>query len=106
MGQDDPGEVINRVPQPPLMGFAPHETPHLIDLCCLHAVHFDRDCLRTASLPNPCVHRRERGSLFFNSPITVVGLTWRTRAIARTPLPLSVISTICRFTSGTRPGYA
>jgi hypothetical protein len=32
IGQDHPSEMINRVPQPPLVGFAPHKTPHLIDL--------------------------------------------------------------------------
>src|SRR5712692_422308 len=98
--------MTNRLPQPPLMGFAPHDTPPLIDLCRLHAAHCYRDRLGTAALHDACVHRRESGRLFFNSPITVVGLTGRTRAIARTPLPLRVISTSCRFTSGTRPGYA
>src|SRR6266849_2342367 len=98
--------MINRVPQPPLMGFAPHVTPPLIDLRRLHAAHFYPDRLGTAALHDACVHQRERGSLFFNSLITVVGLTCRTRAISRTPLPLSVISTICRFPSGTHPGYA
>ena len=41
-------------------------------------------------------------------PVTVgaaspVGLTPSSRAVSRTPLPLSSISTTCRLTSGNRP---
>jgi hypothetical protein len=37
---------------------------------------------------------------FFNSLITVVGLTCSTRAVSRMPLAFRAISTICCFTSG------
>jgi hypothetical protein len=30
--------VINRLPHPPLLAFAPHNAPHLIHLGCLHWV--------------------------------------------------------------------
>src|SRR5215207_4989162 len=98
--------MINRMPQPALLGFAPHETPHLIHLCRFDAADLYRNRVGTAPFHDTCVDWGERPGLFFNSPITVVGLTCSTRAISRTPLPLSVISTICRFTSGNRPGYA
>src|SRR5713101_3428157 len=95
--------MINRVPQPPLVRLAPDKTPHLIHFGALHAPHLYCDRLRTAPLDNGLVDRLERPGLFFNSSITVVGLICRTRAISRTPLPLSVISTLWRFPSGTRP---
>jgi hypothetical protein len=86
--------MINRVPQPALVGFAAHKTPHLIYLGGLHSAHLYRDRLGTASLNDGLVDMVEGRGLFFNSSMTVVGLIWRTRAISRTPLPLSVISTI------------
>jgi len=33
--------VINGMPQPPLLAFAAHKAPHLIDLGCLHLVDHD-----------------------------------------------------------------
>ena len=102
--QDHPSQMINGMPQPALVSFAPNETPHLVDLCRLDAAHFYRDRFGTAPLHDHGIDLRECTGFFFNSPITVVGLTCSTRAISRIPLPLSVISTMCRFTSGTHPG--
>jgi hypothetical protein len=48
IGQNNPGEMINCMPQPPLLGFTPHETPHLIDLRRLYTAHFYRDRLFTS----------------------------------------------------------
>jgi len=104
IGQDNPGQMINRMPQPALMDFASDKTPHLIDLRGLDAAHLYRNRFGTAPVHDALVDLGERGGLFFNSRITVFGLTCSTRAISRTPLPLSVISTICRFTAGKRPG--
>ena len=45
--------------------------------------------------------------LLFGVPVIAflaLGLTRNPRAISRTPLPLRVISIICRFTAGVRPG--
>jgi hypothetical protein len=103
--QDHSSQMINRMPQPALVGFAPDKTPHLIDLGRFHAADFYRDRVGTAPLHDDFIDGGEGTSLFFNSRITVFGPTCSTRAISRMPLPLSVISTICRFTSGTRPGY-
>jgi hypothetical protein len=106
LGQNHPGHMIESMPQPTLVSFALHETPPLIDLCGLNPANLYRNRFGTAPLHDHCVDRREFSGLFFNSPITVLGLTRSTRAISRTPLPLRVISTICRLTSGKRPGYA
>jgi hypothetical protein len=95
--------MINGMPQPALVRFAADKTPHLIHFGSLHAPHLYRDCVGTASFHNGLVDLLESRGLFFNSAMTVVGLTRSTRAMSRTPLPLSVISTIWRFTSGTRP---
>jgi hypothetical protein len=105
LGQDHPGQMINRMPPPALMGFAADKTPPLIDLRGLDTAPLYRNRFGTAPVHNTLVDLGERGGLFFNSRITVFGLTCSTRAISRTPLPLSVISTICRFTAGKRPGY-
>src|SRR5712671_3050493 len=43
------------------------------------------------------------GSFFLSTSMTVAELTRKTRTISRTPLPLSVMSTICCFTAGRRP---
>src|ERR1700730_3054353 len=104
IGQDHPGQMINRVPQPALVSFALHETPHFIDLRGLDPPDLYRNRGGTAPFHDTCIDWRERTGLFFNPSITVIGLICSTRAISRTPLPLSVISTICRFTSGNRPG--
>jgi len=53
--------MIDRMPQPALMGFAPDKTPYLIDLRRFYAPHFD--CERVGITPrnDACVHRREGG---------------------------------------------
>jgi hypothetical protein len=104
--QDYPSQMIDRLPQPALTCFALHETPPLIHLCRFDSANLYRDRVGTAPFHDCFVHRRERPGLFFNSSITVMGLICSTRAISRTPLPLRVMATICRFTSGNRPGYA
>ncbi len=62
--QDYATQMVNRVPQPALMGFAPHKTPHFIDLRCLHAPHFDRDRVRTTALHYAGVDLGEAGRFF------------------------------------------
>jgi len=65
IGQSHPGEKVNRMPQPALVGLAPHETPHFIDLCRLYAPHLAWDCVGTASLDDAFVYGREGGRFFF-----------------------------------------
>jgi hypothetical protein len=86
--------MITGMPQPPLLRLAPHKTPPLIHLGTLYSPHLYRDRLGTTPRDNGLVNVLESRGLFFNSPMTVVGLICSTRAISRTPLPLSVISTI------------
>jgi len=57
-------QMINRMPQPPLVRFALYETPHLIDLSGFDASHFDRDHLRTTPLHDACVHLGQPGGFF------------------------------------------
>jgi hypothetical protein len=42
--------VINRMPQPPLLAFAAHKTPHLIHLSSLHLVDDDLYLLSVKTL--------------------------------------------------------
>src|SRR5437016_3851825 len=44
-------------------------------------------------------------ALFFNSLMTVVGLTWSTRAVSRMPLAFIAMSMICCFTPAACPAY-
>ena len=57
-------QMINRMPQPPLVRFALYETPHLIDLSGFDASHFDRDRLRTTPLHDACVDPGQPGGFF------------------------------------------
>ena len=51
-------------------------------------------------LQHRLIHLLEVGFLFFNSFMTVVGLTCNTRAVSRMPLAFMAISTICCLTAG------
>ena len=62
--QDYATQMVNRMPQPALVGFAAHETPHLIHLCRLYAPHFDRGRLQTTALHDAFVYLRETGGFF------------------------------------------
>lgn len=57
-------QVINGMPQPPLVRFALYETPHLIDLSGFDASHFDRDRLRTTPLHDAGVDLGQPGGFF------------------------------------------
>jgi hypothetical protein len=57
--------MINGMPQPALLSFALHKTPHLIDLRRLHAADLYRDRLGTAALHDGLVDWGERRGLFF-----------------------------------------
>lgn len=75
--------VSARIPQPALRVLLPHIGPHCIE--------------------ERFGHRAERRLLFFNVLRTVVGLLFNTRAVARIPLPLRLLSTICSLIAGVRP---
>jgi hypothetical protein len=72
--------MINGMPQPALVRFTLHETPHFIDLCRLDPAGLYRDRGRTASFHDAFVDWGARAGPFFNSLITVLGLTCSTRA--------------------------
>src|SRR6266851_7499381 len=98
-----PCVMINRMPQSPLLAFAAHKTPHLIDLGLLHLPHDDVNVLSIEDLEQMLVHLLDGRLFFLSTSITVAELTPRTRTISRTPLPLGVMSTICCFMAGRRP---
>src|SRR5215813_6277535 len=54
----------NRMPQPAVVVFAAHKTPHLLNLRRFHAAHFDRNRLGTPALPT-LVLTTERPDAFF-----------------------------------------
>jgi hypothetical protein len=64
------------------------------------AADFDLHLLRVEVLQHRLIHLLELRCLFFNSLITVLGLTCNTRAVSRMPLAFRAISTICCFISG------
>src|SRR5262245_53183522 len=100
--------VINGVPSSARLGLAMNVTPHLIELGAEPTTHLQFlrtpylyfDLLRMEALQHALIHRLQVRLLFFNSLITVVGLTCNTRAVSRTPLAFMAISTICCLTSG------
>ena len=102
--EDYSRQMGDRMPHPALVGFASHNTPPLLNLRRLHPTDLYGHRVGTASCHDDGIDLGERTRLFFTSPITVLGLICNTRAISRTPLPFRVISIICRFTSGVRPG--
>src|SRR5215475_9977955 len=93
------------------MGFAAHVAPHLVELGAEPTTHLQfirtpylhLDLLGLEVLQRAMIHRLQVRRLFFNSLITVVGLTCSTRAVSRMPLAFSAISTICCLTAGDCP---
>jgi hypothetical protein len=92
----------NRMPHPALLRFALDTAPPLLPLRCFSATELSGHRVRTAPFHDHGLDLGAPPGLFLSSPIPVGGLTRSTR----TPLPLSVLSIICRFTSGVRPGSA
>jgi hypothetical protein len=95
--------MVNRMPEPSLLGFLPNKTPHFIDFCFFHLVDLTNDLTWIDVLNGRGIDVLELILFFCNSSMTVVGLLCRTRAMSRIPLPFNVISRICCLTSGTRP---
>jgi hypothetical protein len=62
------------MPQPPLVRFTAHKTPHLTHFGSFHAPHLYRERFGTAALDHGLVDVLQSWGLFFNSSITVVGL--------------------------------
>jgi hypothetical protein len=62
--QDYATQMVNRVPQPPLVRFAADKTPHLIDLRGFDAPYFDRDRLRTTAFHDAGVDLGKTGGFF------------------------------------------
>src|SRR6266516_7230037 len=83
------------------MGFAVHVAPHLVELGAEPTTHlqlirtpyFHLDLLGMQDLQDGLIHLLEVRFFFFNSLMTVVGLTCNTRAVSRMPLAFMAIST-------------
>src|SRR5438067_5352577 len=95
--------MIDRMPYPSLLPFAAHKAPHFIHLGVLDLSDDDVKLYRIKAFQEAFVDLGDRGLFFFSTSMTVAELTPRTRTISRTPLPLSVMSTICCLTAGKRP---
>src|SRR5215475_497850 len=101
-----PGVVINGVPEPSRMRFRLHKTPHFVELRAQPTTHlqlirapdFHLDLLRMQERQHPMIHWLQLRLFFFSSLMTVVGLTWSTRAVSRMPLAFIAMSTICCLT--------
>jgi hypothetical protein len=86
-----PTAVIHRMPEPPLFFLLAHEAPHFVDLRLVHLRDYDFDLLGAQRLEKRSVDRLKCVLFFFNSLITVEGLTPNTRAVSRTPLPFTAM---------------
>ena len=103
--------MINGVPSPARIGFAAYVAPHLVELGAEPTMHLQRirtpdlhfNRLRMQVLQHAMIYRLQVRCLFFNSLITVVGLTCQTRAVSRIPLACIAMSTICCCTPGNGP---
>jgi hypothetical protein len=95
--------MIHGMPQPALLASALAIAPHLIDLGLLNLPQDKLNVLPIKPLEQRLVHLGDSRRFFLSTSITVAELTPRTRTISRTPLPLSVMSTLCCFTAGNRP---
>jgi hypothetical protein len=102
-GQDLPWLMINGVPEPSWLALDAHEAPHLIHLGFVDQLDDYLNRLGISRLKSSFVDVLEGRGLFLSVSMTVVELTPRTRTIARTPLPLSAMSTICCLIAGKRP---
>jgi len=94
---------VNRMPPPPLVPLVPHITPHLVPLSLVDWLDDDVHVLWRAVPEARLMHIVPLGLLFFNVFITVVGLTFNTRAVSRLPRPFRAISTIWVLTSCKNP---
>src|SRR6266436_1469909 len=98
-----PGVVINGVPEPSWMRFRLHKTPHFVELGAQSTTHlqlirapdFHLDLLGIYDRQHCMIHRLQLRLFFFSVLMTVVGLTWSTRAVSRMPLAFIAMSTIC-----------
>src|SRR5713101_34275 len=95
--------MINRVPQPPLLAFAPHKAPHFIHLGGINVPKDNVNLRRSKRVEQSFIDLFDGWRFFLSTSMTVAELTRKTRTISRTPLPLSVMSMICCFTAGSRP---
>src|SRR5712692_6313041 len=94
IGQYGATVVIDRMPQPPWLGFFPHVTPHLIKLRgqsttlgeLVSAAELDLYVRRVEVLQYRLIYLLEVRFFFFNSFRTVAGLTCNTLAVSRIPL--------------------
>jgi hypothetical protein len=64
----------------------------------LHKPHFHLDLLGMQDRQHRMMHRLQLWLFFFSSLMTVVGLTWSTRAVSRMPLAFIAMSMICCLT--------
>jgi hypothetical protein len=56
IGEDHASQMVNCMPQPALLRFALHKTPHLIDLRGLHTTDFNHNRIGTTPLDHHCIH--------------------------------------------------
>ena len=85
------------------MRFRLHKTPHFVALRAeptthlqlIYAPDFHLNLLGMHGRQHVMMHRLHLRRFFFNSLMTVVGLTGSTRAVSRLPLAFIAMSTIC-----------
>jgi hypothetical protein len=86
--QDLAAAVIDRVPEPSLLFFLADKRPHFIHFCFLNAPNDYFHLIRIQQREEAVIHTAERRFFFCSALMTVVGLSFSTRAVSRMPLPL------------------
>ena len=92
--------VINRPPQPYLVGLVMIITPHFVHFCRYRANFNINSRIVSPVSQVILVDLLCEFFRFFNAFVTVLGEIFRTRPISRVPLPFMVISTIFSFVPG------
>jgi hypothetical protein len=88
------------------MRFRLHKTPHFVELGAQSTTHrklirapdCHLDLLGMQDRQHRMMHRLQLRLFFFSALMTVVGLTWSTRAVSRMPLAFIAMSMICCLT--------
>jgi hypothetical protein len=92
-----------RRPQPALRGLLLPVGLQRIDFRFLSPLEHHVHLVRRQRVEERLVHRGERRLFLFNVFMTVVGLIFSPRAVARMPLPVRLLSTLYSLIAGARP---
>src|SRR5512139_2952354 len=100
ISQDGISGVVNRVPQPALVGFVADIRPLFVQFGLTGGFQPDGQLAASTQLKHVGIHLHKIAGLFFNVLMTVFLSIFSTRAVSRMPLPLIAISSACSLMPG------